>query len=53
MAVIRDPSTDRAAVVNFEGKLFTISETHSLQHENSWYNENTYQVIGEMRTRTR
>jgi hypothetical protein len=48
MAVIRDPSTDRAAVVNFEGKLFTISETHSLQHENSWYNENTYQVIGDV-----
>ena len=48
MAVIRDAGTDRAAKINSDGKLFTISENHALQHENSWYKEDTYQVIGDV-----
>jgi hypothetical protein len=44
--IIQDPATGIAAEVNGDQKLITISEQHALQHENAWYKENTYQVVG-------
>ncbi len=45
---IQDPTTGDVARVSNQGQLKGVVESHELQHQNSWVNENTYQVIGDV-----